>query len=99
MDTKQQIFGLMATAKKQQETIETLIRELEKKLKELKEERGRLEKVMEEAADKVLRPAVEGAVNRMDRAGQNFELKFIVWTQLSGAVTGGLIFAILKLFY
>jgi len=49
MDIQQQIFGLMAAAKEQQETVEAATRELEARLRELKEERGKFEKAIQKA--------------------------------------------------
>jgi len=99
MDIQQQIFGLMAAAKEQQETVEAATRELEARLRELKEERGKFEKAIQKAADKILGRAVESAIDRLDQASLDFKLKFVIWTLLSGAATGGMVFIILKLFY
>jgi len=86
----------MAAAKKQQETVEAATRELEGRLRELKEERGKFERAIQDAADKILGRAVEGAIDRLNQASLDFKLKFVIWTLLSGAATGGMVFIILK---
>jgi len=99
MDIQKQIFGLMTAAKKQQEIVEAVTRELEARLKEIKEERGKFEKAIKEAADKTLGRSIEGAIDRLNSASEYFKLKFVLWTLFAGAASGGMSFIALKLFF